>query len=508
MTLVVSAPGKVLIAGGYLVLDPKYTGVVVSTSSRFYTVIRDNGKDSVVTVRSPQFPGAEWETKVIVNDEGQVLLQNIDEAKALAKNKFVNLAVQKVLTLVVEVKGASFLSSNLEQGLDITIVGDNDFYSQRAYLKAHNLPPTIASLNSIPPFVPTGWVKLSDVHKTGLGSSASLITSLVTALLLHFTIISPDALIPGGNKEKSLAHNVSQFVHCLAQGKVGSGFDVSSAIFGSHIYKRFDPAVIAPLMEKDSNIPLLPVLSPSNKEWNHEIQPFRLPPGLRLMLGDVDAGSDTPSLVGKVLKWRRESAERGELNTPIAYYYFRLKAVAENLWTELSARNQGLANILTQLLSLHVRQVEEYDSALSKAAAATYPNWVSLAGNDTEREVLEKLSETRKVSEEIREYMRMMGSAADVPIEPPEQTRLLDACLRNSGVICGGVPGAGGYDAIWLLVLETQSSTDQSPIDSLQELWSTWTELSVSPLTAVESRGGGVRLEQLDVVPGLEAVLN
>jgi len=209
------------------------------------------------------------------------------------------------------------------------------------------------------------------------------------------------------------------------------------------------------------------------------------------VLGDVDAGSDTPSLVGKVLKWRRESAER-----------------AENLWTELSARNQGLANILTQLLSLHVRQVEEYDSALSKAAAATYPNWVSLAGNDTEREVLEKLSETRKVSEEIREYMRMMGSAADVPIEPPEQTRLLDACLRISGVICGGVPGAGGYDAIWLFVLETQSSTDQSPIDSLQELWSTWTELSVSPLTAVESRGGGVRLEQLDVVPGLEAVLN
>ncbi len=29
------------------------------------------------------------------------------------------------------------------------------------------------------------------------------------------------------------------------------------------------------------------------------------------MLADVDAGSDTPSLVGKVLKWRNEDAERG-----------------------------------------------------------------------------------------------------------------------------------------------------------------------------------------------------
>lgn len=31
------------------------------------------------------------------------------------------------------------------------------------------------------------------------------------------------------------------------------------------------------------------------------------------MLADVDAGSDTPSLVGKVLRWRRENATEGKL---------------------------------------------------------------------------------------------------------------------------------------------------------------------------------------------------
>jgi len=36
---VVSSPGKVLIAGGYLVLDQKFTGLVISASSRFYAVI-------------------------------------------------------------------------------------------------------------------------------------------------------------------------------------------------------------------------------------------------------------------------------------------------------------------------------------------------------------------------------------------------------------------------------------------------------------------------------------
>jgi hypothetical protein len=37
--------------------------------------------------------------------------------------------------------------------------------------------------------------------------------------------------------------------------------------------------------------------------------------------------------------------------------------------------------------------------------------------------------------------MREMGNLSGVPIEPPEQTRLLDACFALSGVIGGGVPG-------------------------------------------------------------------
>lgn len=79
MSLVVSAPGKVLIAGGYLVLDPKYSGIVVSTSSRFYTVIRERAdRPSYVHVRSPQFTQAEWGTSVVVRDEGTVELQDVD----------------------------------------------------------------------------------------------------------------------------------------------------------------------------------------------------------------------------------------------------------------------------------------------------------------------------------------------------------------------------------------------------------------------------------------------
>lgn len=65
-TTVVSSPGKVLVSGGYLVLDPKYSGTVVSTSSRFYTVIQTDASRGAnnIRVRSPQFLSATWEYSV------------------------------------------------------------------------------------------------------------------------------------------------------------------------------------------------------------------------------------------------------------------------------------------------------------------------------------------------------------------------------------------------------------------------------------------------------------
>ena len=58
---------------------------------------------------------------------------------------------------------------------------------------------------------------------------------------------------------------------------------------------------------------LYPVLSSANEAWDERVKPFRLPPLVRVVLADVDAGSDTPSLVGKVLKWRQSYSEQGDI---------------------------------------------------------------------------------------------------------------------------------------------------------------------------------------------------
>ena len=104
--------------------------------------------------------------------------------------------------------------------------------------------------------------------------------------------------------------------------------------------------------------------------------------------------------------------------------------------------------------------------------------------------------------------MREMGKLAGVPIEPPEQTALLDTCVSVAGVIGGGVPGAGGYDAIWLLVCDPPNcAAEELPATRVERVWSTYTGLDVSPLLAAESAAKGVRVERLEDVVGLGDVV-
>jgi len=64
-SIAVSAPGKVLLAGGYLVVDRAYTGLVFGLSARIHVHIKrlktvHSMAVSEVVVRSPQFRGAVW----------------------------------------------------------------------------------------------------------------------------------------------------------------------------------------------------------------------------------------------------------------------------------------------------------------------------------------------------------------------------------------------------------------------------------------------------------------
>lgn len=114
---------------------------------------------------------------------------------------------------------------------------------------------------------------------------------------------------------------------CCALVQVGSGFDVSAAVYGTHVYTRFSPSVLAGALsageERPSSNPTTsrassesaPTVTPpvvstplerivacvgAQGGWDADRGELRLPACFRLLMGDVCGGSSTPSMVRKV----------------------------------------------------------------------------------------------------------------------------------------------------------------------------------------------------------------
>lgn len=94
--------------------------------------------------------------------------------------------------------------------------------------------------------------------------------------------------------------------------QVGSGFDVSSAVYGSQRYVRMSGEAMAQWMQLVDSCTApsatatqyadaaARLCDTADASWDFAVEPFALPPGLQLMCGDVCGGSETPSMVRKV----------------------------------------------------------------------------------------------------------------------------------------------------------------------------------------------------------------
>ncbi len=211
-------------------------------------------------------------------------------------------------------------------------------------------------------------------------------------------------------KGQTVLHNLAQASHCYAQGKVGSGFDIASAVYGSCLYRRFSPSLLAGIpIPGDIGFATALRTLVEGSTWDTEIRKaaISMPKGLRLVMCDVDCGSETPGMVKQVLKWREENKDH-----------------VDSVWNVLQAGNDALAAELTRLATANV----------------------------TEKEGKPDYSKLRNIIMSNRGLIRQMSTTSGVPIEPPQQTELLDFCSKQEGVVGGVVPGAGGFDAIVLFV--------------------------------------------------------
>ena len=537
-TITVSAPGKALVAGGYLVLEQPNPGLVLAASGcRFHTSIafRPPHTSQMSTVigasinaawssipldiYSPQFDKVfSYYLSYSIKDD-----QNVPESVLELKprkaphdpNKFVERSLLLSLGYLRQSLGPKAFHERLRPtnsnggrvAMAIKLRADNDFYSQIAALKDRGLDLTPSNLAALEPFLPCpkdGTGKLV-VNKTGMGSSAALVTSLVGALLTFFGAISISEPTGDGIKQHEglrLAHNLAQISHCYAQGKVGSGFDVSAAVYGSHVYTRFSKTIIHPFLESLSSAnegdamqltgtlsrDLVRLVDDPDRTWDSTVHPVALPPGLELLMADVCGGSESPSMARKILDWKKSKRRTGFMDD---YYWKDLKRVNSKIVRLLTTtfKEQTFLDGLERdgPVILSTRTAEQWKKPMPSS-------WHEFEGSSWD--VALKLLDLRMAILEARQNLKGMGNAASVPVEPDEQSLLADETMTLPGVVAAGVPGAGGYDALFVVYVEgprTNDGASDHVRDSICSLWKRISEeSSATTVCPLSVRASGI----------------
>jgi len=530
----VSAPGKALVAGGYLVLESPNPGVVLAAKGcRFHATVAfqpphsegggviGNSVDASwecipLDVYSPQFDKvfSYHLSYSMAAGEDDVSIRLQPRTGPHEPNKFVERSLLLVLGYLCQHLGAGAFHTRLHQrdnfngservALAIKLRADNDFYSQINRLKEKGWDLTPQNLERLDSFLPCPKDESTGeliVNKTGMGSSAALVTSLVGALLRFFGVVSlpidsdregegleaENEINGAGRKEEEglrIAHNLSQICHCHAQGKVGSGFDISSAVYGSHVYTRFSKGVISHFLEslatsakgENDGIQLSKMSSDqlvalvNDTEWDCTVSPLSLPPGLELLMADVCGGSESPSMARKVLDWKKNKRRIGFMDD---YYWRDLKRCNKKIVSLLSDQltDQTFLDGLRRdgAMIVSARTAEQWKKPMPSS-------WYKFEGSSWD--VALKLLDLRMTFLECRQNLKGMGQSAGVPIEPDEQTAVADATMRLPGVVAAGVPGAGGYDALFAIYVKGPETNDGSSDRVRDEIGNFWREMS------------------------------
>ena len=528
--ITVSTPGKALLVGGYCVLEAPNPGLVFATDSCFHVTIstrpiyqqidpqnKTNDNDGVlenylrcpVDVYSPQFHQVYCyflylNEKLCEGSHDTLLLRIEPRHSDQPLNPYVQKALLMALTYVHETSDhlAQYISNlgchSPNEALAIRLLADNDFYSSLGYMKANNLPISPHTVSTLPPFLPCP--KDEDgraiVNKTGLGSSATLVSSLVGAILVHFQVVD---LEKDDKKGRAVLHNLAQIAHSLVQGKIGSGFDVSAALYGSHIYTRFNPIVIKDILaclEQDLNQAedsltiqtvtarkLVQVVQDKRGAWNSIVEPLAMPKGLEMMMADVCGGSESPSMARKVIQWKRERLsavdedktveERSDLWELLLEENLKIKALFEKGFNveipsimntkEIASLNRLKEDELKQLaidIQTETLDASDFHDIKKNLKTITIPFIAAL----------------RHSFIQARSYLKQIGEAANVPIEPDEQTDLANLTMDVPGVIAAGVPGAGGYDALYVIYIQRERNIMDGKDVTRGEIGRVWEE--------------------------------
>lgn len=251
MEITTYGKGKVQITGGYLIQEQKNQGQVQSIDSKIeckqkssinkITVYKNGIIDIPINIDmqygniKKKMQGkfqVKWRKKIFENYEPRPLREVFCTPQQILKdnnwqvykdNNFVSISLRTSLWIVLCYIDEQYIN-NFTNGLSICIKGDSIFYGLPNTLDNNTLDETTKdTCNNI------------INKKTGLGSSAAVISSIIGAIFVWGKQWPKKMEDYKDNIFYKQAYYTAQLVHCECQQKIGSGFDVASNFFGTQV---------------------------------------------------------------------------------------------------------------------------------------------------------------------------------------------------------------------------------------------------------------------------------
>ncbi|PAV28186.1 phosphomevalonate kinase [Virgibacillus profundi] len=311
--MTIKVPGKLMIAGEFAVLEPHHNLVVMAVDRFVYATLQQSSENGL-SLQDFKLHDLNWEyidnnVKVFSDD---TRIRFVEDSMAIAMN----------------------------------------------YLREKDITPT--------PFRLSIKSELDDASgvKYGLGSSAAVVTSVITAILKKFLNNDPTA---------ALVFKLAAISHVKTQGN-GSGADVAASSYGGFLqYSSFQAEWL-----RDAYYNTNTLLELLEKDWTYfSVQPLELPDNVYVCIGWTGKPASTKKLVNEILKLKLDNPAQfqqfltssdiavakfiqgmKEQNTPVL-----LEGVKENRRALATVGNNANVEIETPLLTKLCDLAEQYGGA-------------------------------------------------------------------------------------------------------------------------------------------------
>ncbi len=226
MKFATKTPGKLIILGEYSVLEGAPS--LVASTNRFANAIFKKSEDGVFKIKAPSINVPLM--NFFISDEGKV--------------KFIDKSFEKVMEKL------SLFVAIFEQT------------ARKLIEKGLKIPPLEIFLDTYDFYYTKNLLKL------GLGSSAAVTVSLITGLL-SANIVNPDEVTP------ELIMSLAMDSHKKAQGNVGSGIDIVTAIYGGILkYQIAEKEIRFKQLEMPDNLHYITVWSGQSASTSGFVKKF------------------------------------------------------------------------------------------------------------------------------------------------------------------------------------------------------------------------------------------